>query len=276
MSENEHKKERMFAMFTIERQNEIMIAIRERKRVSVKDLANMFFTSETSIRRDLTTLEKQGLIRRTYGGAVLIEGNNFEIPLNVRETSNKAAKLSIGKIAASLVEHQDTIFLDSSSTTNQICGFLREKNDLTIITNGIHLITELVNMDNVTIYGIGGRIRRHSLSLVGGQAERFVENFWASKYFFSCTALSLIMGAMDYSDTEAELRKKIMACCREKILLVDHTKFNTESFYRICNMNMVDTLITDERPSKEWISLLRDNKTTLLYPDSETGNIISL
>lgn len=263
-------------MFTLERQNEIMSVMRERKRMSVKDLSNMFFASETSIRRDLTNLEQQGLLRRTYGGAVLIEGNNFEIPLNVRETSNKEAKLAIGKIAATLVEHQDTIFLDSSSTTKHICSFLREKNDLTIITNGIHLITELVAMDNITIYGIGGRMRRHSLSLVGGQAERFVENFWASKYFFSCTALSLCMGVMDYSDTEAELRKKTMACCREKILLADHTKFSTDSFYKVCSMNVIDTLITDLRPSEEWLTQLQNSKTTLLYPDPENGKIIRI
>jgi DeoR/GlpR family transcriptional regulator of sugar metabolism len=244
--------------------------------MSVKDLSNMFFTSESSIRRDLTHLEQQGLIRRTYGGAVLIEGNNIEIPLNVRETSNKIAKLAIGKIAATLVEHQDTIFLDSSSTTKHICGFLRKKNDLTIITNGIHLITELVTMDNVTIYGIGGLIRPHSLSLVGSQAERFVTNFWASKYFFSCTALSLYMGAMDSSDTEAELRRKTIECCREKILLADHTKFNTDSFYKICSMNVIDTLITDVRPSEEWLTQLRESHTTLLYPDPETGEIVRL
>lgn len=263
-------------MFTLERQNEIMNIIRERKRMSVKDLSTMFFTSEASIRRDLTSLEQRGLIRRTYGGAVLIEGNNFEIPLNVRETSNKAAKLAIGKIAASLIENQDTVFLDSSSTTKQLCGFLQKKSNLTIITNGIHLITELIDMENVTIYGIGGKIRRHSLSMVGGQAERFVENFWASKYFFSCTALSLRTGAMDYSDTEAELRKKTMEHCGIKILLADHTKFDTDSFYKICDMNLIDTLVTDQRPTDDWITLLQRSHTALLYPHPETGKIIQL
>lgn len=256
-------------MFTLERQNEIMELLKKTKTASVHELSQRFFTSEASIRRDLTRLEHRGLIKRTYGGAILIEGSNIEIPLDVRERNERNAKTEIAKMAASLIQNQDTIFLDSSSTTKQITHFLQDKNNLTVITNGIRIITELSEYDNVTVYGIGGKLRRHSLSMVGGQAESFVNNFLASKFFFSCTGLSLLQGAMDYSDSEAEVRKQIMKCCGQKILLADHSKFAQSAFYKICGFEMIDVLITDRQPPAEWEEYLNKCGVRLLCANAE-------
>lgn len=87
---------------------------------------------------------------------------------------------------------------------------------MTVITNGIRAISALAEYDNVAVYGISGKLRHHSLSMVGSQAESFVRDFWASKLFFSCTGLSMSHGAMDYSDAEAEVRKTMMNVCQKK------------------------------------------------------------
>ena len=172
-------------------------------------------------------------------------------------------------MAATLIQNQDTIFLDSSSTTKQITHFLQPKNNLTVITNGIRIITELSEYDNITVYGIGGKLRRHSLSMVGGQAEAFANNFLATKFFFSCTGLSLLHGAMDYSDSEAEVRKQIMKCCTQKILLADHSKFTQSAFYKICGFEDIDILITDRTPPEEWTEMLSKCGVRILCADSD-------
>ena len=216
-------------MFTLERQNAIMALIKAKKTVSVHELSGRFFTSEASIRRDLTSLEKQGLIKRTYGGA-------------------------------------DTIFLDSSTTTGQLTKFLQDKDNLTVVTNGIRAIIGLAELPDISIYSIGGKLRNHSLSVVGGQAESFSENFWATKLFFSCTGLLETLGAMDYSSEEAEVRKKIMKNCQTKILLADHTKFGRPAFYKICGFDRINILITDQKPADHWMEILEKHNIRLLYP----------
>ena len=188
-------------MFTLERQNEIMEILKKNKFISINELAKRFYISTASIRRDLEKLEQQGLVKRTYGGVMLVEGVHAEIPLVVREAEQKNAKMKIAQAAASLIRNQDTVFFDSSTTTRQICGFLGDKSNLTVITNGIRAISALAEYDNVAVYGISGKLRHHSLSMVGSQAESFVRDFWASKLFFSCTGLSMSHGAMAVSYT---------------------------------------------------------------------------
>src|SRR5690554_5827583 len=104
-------------MFTLERQQAILDLLKSNKSASVSDLSKRFFIGEATIRRDLDKLEKMGLIKRTYGGAVLIEGLDSEIPLFVRESEQKDLKVSIGKLAAQLVNDNDIIIIDSSSTS---------------------------------------------------------------------------------------------------------------------------------------------------------------
>ena len=248
-------------MFTLERQNAIMALIKAKKTVSVHELSGRFFTSEASIRRDLTSLEKQG------DDQVLVDFvNNVEIPVNVREQEQMDTKTQIAKIAATLIQNQDTIFLDSSTTTGQLTKFLQDKDNLTVVTNGIRAIIGLAELPDISIYSIGGKLRNHSLSVVGGQAESFSENFWATKLFFSCTGLLETLGAMDYSSEEAEVRKKIMKNCQTKILLADHTKFGRPAFYKICGFDRINILITDQKPADHWMEILEKHNIRLLYP----------
>ena len=255
-------------MFTLERQNEIMEILKKNKFISINKLAEHFYISTASIRRDLEKLEQQGLVKRTYGGVMLVEGVHAEIPLVVREVEQKVEKTKIAQAAAALIKNQDTVFLDSSTTTRQICSFLGDKSNLTVITNGIRAISALAEYDNIAVYGVSGKLRHHSLSMVGSQAESFVQDFWASKLFFSCTGLSMRHGAMDYSDAEAEVRKTVMGVCQQKILLADHTKFERPAFYRICSFSEIDTVITDQKPSAEWEQLLMQNNIKLICVES--------
>jgi DeoR/GlpR family transcriptional regulator of sugar metabolism len=255
-------------MLTLERQNAIMDILNKEKAVSINKLSDQFSISTASIRRDLEKMEHQGLVKRTYGGAMLVEGINVEIPLVVREIEQKEAKYKIAREAAHFINDQDTIFMDSSTTTKELTNFMDSKNNLTVITNGIQAMIDMAALENVTVYGISGQMRKRSLSMVGNQAESCVTDYWASKLFFSCTGTWMSHGAMDYSDAEAEVRKKMMAVCQKIILLIDHTKFDRPAFYRICPFSRINVLITDQKLSPQWEILLHQNGVELIYtPD---------
>jgi DeoR/GlpR family transcriptional regulator of sugar metabolism len=252
-------------MLTLERQNAIMDILKKEKAVSIQKLSERFTVSAASIRRDLEKMEQQGCLKRTYGGAVIMDAVNVEIPLAVREVEQREAKSRIAREAARFIGGEDTVFMDASTTTKELTCFLSGIKDLTVITNGIPAMTDLAALDNVNVYGISGNLRKKSLSMVGNQAEAFVGEFWASKLFFSCTGVLLSHGAMDYSDAEANIRKKMMEMCQKVILLCDHTKFDRPALYRICPFSRLDVLITDRKLSPPWESLLRQNGVELLY-----------
>jgi DeoR/GlpR family transcriptional regulator of sugar metabolism len=252
-------------MLILERQNAILDILNKEKAVSINKLSDRFSVSTASIRRDLEKMEQQGLVKRTYGGAILVEGLNVEIPLVVREIEQREAKNRIAREAARFLEDQDTIFLDASTTTKEMTNFMEGVHNLTVVTNGIRAITDMAQLENVTVYGISGQLRKRSLSMVGNQAEACVSDYWASKLFFSCTGMWMSHGAMDYSDAEAELRKKMMSACQKIIILCDHTKFDRPAFYRICPFSRIDVLITDQKLNAQWESLLMQNGVELIY-----------
>ena len=252
-------------MLTLERQNAIRDILHREKAVSIAALSSRFDTSTASIRRDLEKLERQGLVKRSYGGAVLIDGVREEIPLTIREVAQKEAKQRIAETAARFIADQDTVFLDSSSTTKELTGFLSGRKNLTVITNGIRAMTDLSQLDNVEVYGIPGKLRKPSLSMVGNQAETNVTNYWGAKLFFSCTGMWINHGAMDYSDAEAEVRKKMMSVSQEVILLCDHTKFDRPAFYKICPFSRIHILITDQKLSPLWEAQLQQSGVEIVY-----------
>jgi DeoR/GlpR family transcriptional regulator of sugar metabolism len=254
-------------MLTLERQNAILDILKKDKAVSINKLSELFSASTTSIRRDLEKMEKKHLVKRTYGGAVLMEGYNVEIPLVVREVEQREIKNRIARAASRLIGNDDTIFMDASTTTKEMTNFFKDKSNLTVITNGIRTIIDLAGLENVTVYGLPGKVRNQALSLVGPQAESGVSEYWASKLFFSCTGLWMSHGAMDYSSEEAEIRKKMMDTCQRIILLCDHTKFGNPAFYRICSFSRINVLITDRRLDEQWETLLIQNGVELIYAE---------
>jgi DeoR/GlpR family transcriptional regulator of sugar metabolism len=251
-------------MFTLERQNQIITILKEKKSVSVVELAKMLFIGQATIRRDLDLLQKQNLIKRTYGGAVLMEGLNVEIPLYVRENDQAVEKESIGENAAKLVHNGDILILDSSSTTYKMIHFLKSKENLTVITNGVKATIALGEILHTKVYCTSGRLRENSLSLVGEQAKKFISNYQAETLFFSCRGITRETGAMDSSDDEAELRKEMIKISKRVVLLFDSTKFDKTAFYKICDFDKIDYIITDKQPNDEWMTFFDKHKIKLI------------
>ena len=255
--ENDH-----YQIIPAERQNLILETIRRDKAANVSNLAKKFFVNEATVRRDLNLLEKKGLIRRAYGGAVLIEGLDNEIPLFVRETANKDAKDLIAQTAADFVRDGDLLILDSSSTTMRMIPFLEGKKGLKIITNGAKTSVLLSKLNDCRIYCTGGALRENSLSFIGNAANTFINEFYADAAFFSCRGLSLETGLTDSNEGEAALRKLMLKNSRKSFLLIDSTKFDKSNFHKIAEIADIYKIITEKNPGPEWAEHL---KNKLIY-----------
>ena len=240
MSKNEQH-----AMNPAQRQLYLLNIVRDKKVVDVKEIARQLFVHEATIRRDLNKLENNGLVKRTYGGAVLLEGLDTEIPLYARESANNDKKDIICRTASAMVKDGDTIILDSSSTTSRMIKYLGERRDLKIITNGAKTAILLTQLANATIYCTGGKMRENSLSYIGQTAAEAIYNFYADILFFSCRGLSG-RGLSDSNEEEAMLRRVMIKHSRKKVLLIDSTKMNVNSFFHICQTDCIDDIICDQ------------------------------
>ena len=253
-------------MFSIERQQKISHLLRNKKSVTVSELSKIFFIGEATIRRDLEKLEKKGLIKRIYGGAVLLEGLDAEVPLSVREVEQKGEKDIIGRFAAQLVHDGDIIIMDSSSTTLKMVPYLKSKKNLTVVTNGARTSVELAESGHAKVYCTGGLLRENSLSYIGESARRSIESHYADILFFSCRGITMGRGIFDSNENEAELRRMMIQNCRKSILLCDHTKFDQISFCKICGFDMIHSIVTDQKPSALWSEFIKSQNVVLITP----------
>ena len=170
-------------MLAIERRNEILEKLQTDRRVVVSELSQLYDVSEETIRRDLEKLVNDGYAIKSYGGAVINENVNIELPFNIRKNRNILGKQHIAELVAGLVNDGDSIMLDASTTAVYIAKALQEKGkkNLTIITNSIEIIIELFDVQDWTILSTGGASREGSFALVGPQTDRMLSNYHVDK-----------------------------------------------------------------------------------------------
>ncbi len=254
-------------MFSDERRQQIIDIIKQQKFINVPALAQKFYTSEATIRRDLDKLKKTGLLKRTYGGAVLIEGIDSEIPLAVREEERTAEKELIAKAASALIREDDVIIIDSSSTCAKLVPFLSHRKPKTVITNSPKTAMQLSGNSRINIYSTGGFLRSHSLSYVGEAARNMISSLYVDTLFFSCRGASISMGLLDPSEEEAELKRVMLKHAGTRVVMLDSTKMKQSGFARIGDFSDIDYLVTEERLSDEWTEHLNRCRVQIIYPD---------
>lgn len=234
-------------------------------RVQVSELSQRFSVTEETIRRDLEKLEAEGLLSRTYGGAILNENRLTQrIHYFKRAAINLEAKIAIAKKALSCVQSSHTIGLDSSTTSIELMKLLKGREDITVITNSAIAITELAQ-SKVNVFSTGGMLNKHSLSLQGKVAKQALDNYNIDVALISCKCLSLEQGASDSDELEAEVKKEMIQHANSSILLVDHSKFDKVAFARVANLKQFDLIVTDKEPSAEWKEKLASISVDLLY-----------
>ncbi|ATD55044.1 DeoR/GlpR family DNA-binding transcription regulator [Clostridium chauvoei] len=253
-------------MLAIERRQKIVEIIQEEKKVLVQELAINFSVTEETIRRDLEKLEDQGILKRTYGGAIVNEGTNVDMPLDMREVVNKGGKLKIAEKVAEEIKDGETLMLDSSSTAFYVAKCLKKNNKkVTIITNSFKVVTELQDVKDINLILAGGTFRLSSKSFVGKWAENVIKNYYVNKAIICCKGMDINRGVMDSNEQEAEIKKYMAKCSNQVVLVVDKVKFDKSSFVKIMDFKDIDIIYTDEKISEEWESTLKINKVQLTF-----------
>lgn len=233
-------------MYVVERRNKILNLLNEKKSLSVQDTALIFGVAEETIRRDLNVLEKQELLIRTHGGAVVIDTARHEISYERRKSINITGKDKIGAKAAKLINHGDIIILDASTSAFCLAKKIKETKGITVITNAQNIIVELSGAEGIELISTGGNLRRKSMSYVGRIAETALENYHATKLFFSCMGFSLERGITDSNGQESDMKKMMLRRSQKAYLLCDHTKFDKVGYASTAKETDIHALICDE------------------------------
>ncbi len=229
-----------------EREKLILEKLIKEKRVYVKKLAREIYASEPSIRRDLATLEKEGMLKRIHGGAILDESNTsrMKIPFLIRELEQSNEKLLIAEKASKLVKDGYTIMLDASSSAYSIIPFLSGKDNITIVTSGVKAITRAGEY-GINTYSTGGHLLPSCLSLVGEEAYKTINSFNADIFFFSCRGLTEDGLLTDISIEEDAVRQLMMKRSKIKVLLCNSGKIGKKYMHTLCDENDIDYIISD-------------------------------
>jgi DeoR/GlpR family transcriptional regulator of sugar metabolism len=253
-------------MLNIERLDYIIKELKENNIVYVDQLASKHYVSKSTIRRDLTHLENEGLIRRAYGGAVLSNQVNNESPFFMRKNENHLAKDTIASIAARFVKDDMFISLDSSSTAMHIVKYLLPKNNLRIITTSAQTALNCLDTINAQVYCTGGWMHAYSRGSIGEAARQSIDGFYTNLLFFSARAISMEHGIMDINEEEIVLRKWMLKQCKNSILLCDSSKFDQVSFKRVCDFSDINYIITEKRPDEKWLNFFEQVNVRVIYP----------
>ena len=252
-------------MLALERRNEILTKLLLEGKVIVSDLSKVYQVTEETIRRDLEKLENDGFAVKTYGGAIRSENMGLDVPYIVRKQTNVAGKQRIASLIGAMVEDGDSLMLDASSTALYVVKSILAKQRITLITNSIEILLELVNKPEWRVISTGGVLKEGGLSLLGYQAEKTARSFHVDWAICSCKGLEREMGITDSNEKDAEIKKAFFQAAERKVLAVDHTKFDKISFIRIAGYQDVDLVVTDIAPSEEWQSTFDDAGIQLAY-----------
>lgn len=233
-------------MYAEERQREILRLARESGRVDVVRLAEELDVTSETIRRDLTVLERAGVLRRVHGGAIPVERLGFEPALAARDAVMTAEKERIAKAALAELPDEGAVIIDAGSTTERLADALPPDRELTVVVNAPPLATSLATRPNLTVLMLGGRVRRRTLATVDDWNLQQLSQLHVDVAFMGTNGLSLECGFTTPDPAEASVKRSMIAAARRAVVLADHTKIGNDYLARFATIGDVDTLITDD------------------------------
>lgn len=239
-------------MLAIERRREILVKLQQDGRVFVGDLSRYYQVTEETIRRDLEKLEADGMAKKTYGGAVLADSLNVDLPYYVRKQTNVKSKEKIAAVIADMIQDGDHIMLDASSTAVYVVKKMKHLKNITIITNSIEVLIELADVTGWKVFSTGGMVKEGALSLTGHQAEEMIDRYHVDKAIISCKGIDLRFGISDSNEPDVEIKRHMLSAAKQTILAVDSSKFDKVSFVRMGSFEQIDTIVTDTIPPDRW------------------------
>ncbi|GIJ46370.1 DeoR family transcriptional regulator [Virgisporangium aliadipatigenens] len=232
-------------MYAEERQQEILRLARVEGRVDVAALADTLNVTAETIRRDLTTLERAGVLRRVHGGAIPVERIGFEPAVATRDAVLTVEKERIAKAALSELPEDGAIILDAGTTTARLAQALPLDRELTVVVNSPVLATMLASRANINVLLLGGRLRGRTLATVDDWALRPLADLYVDVAFLGANGCSVERGLTTPDPAEAAVKRAMITAARRTVLLADHTKIGNDYLARFGQLSDLDLLITD-------------------------------
>ncbi|MYR62716.1 DeoR family transcriptional regulator [Streptomyces sp. SID625] len=238
-------------MYAAERQQEILRLARDGGRVDVVSLAEEFQVTAETIRRDLKTLDRAGLLRRVHGGALPAGRLDFEPDLTERESTAADEKDRIARAALAELPAEGTVILDAGTTVGRLAAVLPAEADLTVVTHSLPIAARLADHPGLQLHLVGGRVRHRTRAAVDAWALRAYGEIRADVLFVAANGFSAEHGLTTPDLAEAAVKRAAIAAARRVVLLADFTKHGQEHFARFGGLGDVDLLITDSGLSPE-------------------------
>lgn len=246
LKENRHKK--------------IIELINQDGTVQTADLCKKFQTTRQTIHNDLETLSQNGKLKKVYGGAMRVSKSE-EPAMKIRQVYNQQEKDIIGRVATTFINEKDTIFLDVSTTVNAMLPYIKEFNDLTIITNSIEAAYALSTQTLFEIIMIGGHVRSNDLACGGNMSIQALENIFVDKSFFGTGGVSMTAGLTDYHFTDSDVRKVMINHSIQSFVLFDTSKIETITISKFADFSDIDKLISYHVKNKDWLEFISNEET---------------
>ena len=237
----------------------------QKGKVVVSELAEDYEVTEETIRRDLEKLESDGYVKKTYGGAVPKQNSALDLPYNVRESVNVVQKQLIASKVCEMINDGDRVMMDSSSTALYVLKKLKDKKNLTVITNSVKILIELADKSDWKVLSTGGELKKSGLSLMGSSAEKMIGSYHVDVAICSCRGLDMDFGVTDSNENDGQLKRAIFAAADRRILALDAEKFDHKAFIRVCGFRDVDVIVTDSEPAEKWIGFCNEQNIQLVY-----------
>ncbi|MFI4912860.1 MAG: DeoR/GlpR family DNA-binding transcription regulator [Sedimentisphaeraceae bacterium JB056] len=249
------------------RYNYILEQLRANGRIKVCEVAKELDVTEVTIRRDLSAMQRDGILKKTYGGAVLVGPADNNIFLSTRKTKNIQAKKTIGKLAADMVHDGENIYLEAGSTCNEIIPYLADKNGLTIIVNSINLMMRLHEQPQHKVIITGGQYRPETMDMIGPAAEATIKQLGGFTAFTSADDISIDSGISGADIATVSFTKVILKRAARAIFVGTRRKFDRAALYKIADLSDLEAIITDVEPSNQWHVAAQQNNVKLIFPE---------
>lgn len=244
-------------MFYQERQNRIFEIIEEQQRVEVNALSKTFNVSVDTIRRDLRQMEKEGLLQRTHGGAILPQKTGVSMGYETRKKMHSQEKTKIAKLASTYLNDHDTILMDGSTTTAAVIPHLKNLKHLTIFTNSITVAHELLqHLQSAKVFMIGGILHPQHESSFSIDCLSYIQKLYVDKVIVGSCSISVKRGLSATDIEDASIKKAMLNAGQKVIILADRSKFTRESMVQIAPIDPSYTIITDEPFSESILETL--------------------
>ena len=245
------------SLSTEERREEIISIIQENGRIKVSELSERYGISEVSIRKDLELLEAEGHLSRVHGGAVGLNKLYVNMDLNERYRTNAIAKRKLADLASRFIEDNDTIMMNAGTTLTYVLRAIRNKKNVTIVTNSVQNATEAALYSDFTVILLGGELDSKYQFTYGDDALCQLENYHANKCILSVDGISASAGLTLYYSNEASLVKKMIESSGSVIITADSSKVGKNVFAKITDAAKTDILITTHTENRVELDALR-------------------